>query len=189
MHAYVDYVTEFIPENLNDCTHPWSPLASRTIDPITLLEGITGKFDGNLVLDTNAVLTITSSKDPWKELFRRVLIEDPRLSAKLGMEYNGGALLRYARNQIAQCFYNNNKYNNELFANRWFLKVVRGNGIIGGDKYTKLGLRDSDVIPTSTITVIYWVLIMIYAMSIACSEAEGLRSKTCGRTFEKPVKS
>ena len=30
---------------------------------------------------------------------------------------------------------------------------------------------------------------MIYAMSIACSEAEGLRSKTCGRTFEKPVKS
>ena len=37
MHAYVDYITEFIPEILNDCTHPWSPLASRTIDPITLL--------------------------------------------------------------------------------------------------------------------------------------------------------
>ena len=148
MGAYVDYVTEYIPDTLKTCTHPWSPLAERTIDPVTLLECITGKVtEGNFVMDTNAVSTIETSIIPWKELFSRVLNEDPRLSQNLGLEFDNGALLRYTRQQMTKCLYCcEKKYKDQLFLNRWFLKVVSGEGILCIDKYKKLKLRTSDVV-------------------------------------------
>ena len=147
MNAYVDYVLEFLPGILKTCTHPWSSLAERTIDPVTLLECITGKFeDGNLVMDTNAVSTIETSRVPWKELFSRVLNEDPRLSQSLGMEFDDGALLRYTRQQMAKCLYGNEKHENRLFANSWFLNVVPGKGVLCIDKYKKLKLGTTDVV-------------------------------------------
>ena len=81
-----------------------------------MLECVTGCFqNGGLVLDQNALNTISQSERPWKELMGRVLNEDPRLSEVLGIEYCGGSILRHIRKQIGRCLYEKKKYNGATF--------------------------------------------------------------------------
>ena len=65
MHLYADYNLQFLPYILKQCTHSWSPLAVLTIDPVTLIECVTGKtVGGKLVLDDHAIERIASSEKP-----------------------------------------------------------------------------------------------------------------------------
>ena len=149
VHLYADYILEFVPKILQDCTHPWSSLASRTIEPISLLECITGtKAEENeeIEYDDNALRMVVDSAMPWKDLVNFVLKEDPRLSDVLYMEYHGGALLRHIRKQISNCLYSMKSYMNDLFVNRWFLEVKGGSGVLNQDKYVKLKLKKTDTV-------------------------------------------
>ena len=78
MNMYAVHILEFVPKILKETTHSWSHLAILTLDPITLLESITGCFqDSKLQLDKYALSTVSRSKEPWKDLLGRVLNEDP----------------------------------------------------------------------------------------------------------------
>ena len=78
---------------------------------------------------------------PWKDLFNFALKEDPRLSDVLGMEYDGGALLKHVRKQIAKCLYFLKSHMDDLFVNRWFLEVQGANGVLNQDKNVMLELQ------------------------------------------------
>ena len=147
VHSYSAYILKFVPKVLEHTTHSWSHLAVLTLDPVTLLEGITGCFqDGELVLDDSALSTISRSKESWKNLVGLVLNEDPRLHNILGMEYNGGSTLRYIRRQMTNCLYEKKKYGGNFFLCRWFLEVAKGTGIIAKEKFSKLRILDNDVV-------------------------------------------
>ena len=106
IHLYAGYNLEFIPKILKECTHPWSSLAVKTIDPTSLLETITGtKGEHGIILDDNAISMVAGARKPWKDLLNFVLKEDYRLSEVLGMENNNGTILRYIRKQITNCLY------------------------------------------------------------------------------------
>ena len=84
LHLYADYNIKFVTEILKECTHPWSQLAERIIDPVTLIECITGSNSGTEIhFDDDALSRILSSEKPWKTLFQLVLMEDRRLGEVL----------------------------------------------------------------------------------------------------------
>ena len=123
MNSYASYVLEYIPPILKECTHPWSSLAVLTIDPVTLLECITGTKDSaDLITDDNAIQTVVKSEQPWKDLVQLVLDEDPRLSDILGIHYENGNLLKHVRQQIANCIFNKKLIENSYLSTVGFKK-------------------------------------------------------------------
>ena len=65
MNLYAEYNLKFLPGILKECTHAWSSLAAHTIDPVTLLECITGKTVGDkVVTDEHAIATVALADEP-----------------------------------------------------------------------------------------------------------------------------
>ena len=132
---------------MKECTYPWSHLAERTIDPVTLIKCITGSNNGTEALfDYDALSTIVTAEKPWKTLFQLVLKEDRRLGEVLSMEYDRGALLRHTRKQLTSSLYFKKIHNNEFFVSHWFFVVSKGKGILHFPKYIKIDIKKFNVV-------------------------------------------